>query len=101
MSSRQPPMIAIRRHIPICHESNQGKQHMSETTSRMSRRHVLAVLAGALGLAVPTTVLTVSEAEAQTIGMERRQDRRLNRRDRRDDRRLGRHERRQDRRTGL
>ena len=35
------------------------------------------ILVGAmLGVAVPTTILSVSEANAQTIGMERRQERR-------------------------
>jgi hypothetical protein len=42
----------------------------------------------------------VSSAEAQTTGMERRQDRRTGRHDRRDDRRTGRTERRENRRTG-
>jgi hypothetical protein len=67
----------------------------------ISRRKVLsfAGFAAAFGLAVPT-LLTVSNAEAQTIGMERRQDRREGRQDRRDDRRTGRTERREQRRTG-
>jgi hypothetical protein len=39
---------------------------------------------------VPTTVLlTTSEAEAQTVGMERRENRRGNRQQRRQDRRSG------------
>jgi hypothetical protein len=43
---------------------------------------------GALGLAVPTAVLTTSEeAEAQTAGMVRRQERRAGRRERRETRR--------------
>ena len=68
----------------------------------MTRRRMFSLmgLAAALSVAVPTTVLTVSDAEAQTVGMDRRQDRRANRRDRRQDRRAGRHQRRQDRRTG-
>jgi hypothetical protein len=67
----------------------------------ISRRKVLsfAGFAAAFGLAVPT-LLTVSNAEAQTVGMERRQDRREGRQDRRDDRRTGRTERREQRRTG-
>jgi hypothetical protein len=66
----------------------------------MSRRRVFSLLglAAALGFAAPTTVLTVSDAEAQTAGMERRQDRRAGRTERRQDRRTGRTERRQDRR---
>ena len=76
---------------------------MSEkiTSEAVSRRRVLSVLAAAVGLAVPTTVLTVPDAEAQTIGMQRRHERRVGRHDRRQDRRAGRHERRQDRRTGV
>ncbi len=68
----------------------------------MSRRRVFSLLglAAALGLAVPATVLTVSDAEAQTVGMERRQARRAGRHERRQERRTGRHERRQERRTG-
>jgi hypothetical protein len=46
------------------------------------------------------TVLAVSDAEAQTVGMQRRQDRREGRHQRRDDRRTGRTERREERRTG-
>ena len=73
---------------------------MSEkiTSEAISRRRVLAALAAAVGLALPATVLTVSDAEAQTIGMERRQDRRAGRHDRRMDRRDARHDRRMDRR---
>jgi hypothetical protein len=74
----------------------------------MSRRNVvsLPVLGAAFGLLAPT-LLTVSEAEAQTAGMERRQGRRENRRERREgrrenrrDRREGRRENRRDRREG-
>ena len=68
----------------------------------ISRRKVFSLLglAAALGLAVPTTVLTVSDAEAQTVGMERRAARRAGRHERRQERRTGRTERRQERRTG-
>ena len=44
--------------------------------------------------------LTGSDAEAQTVGMERRQERRAGRHERRDERRTGRTERREERRTG-
>jgi len=66
----------------------------------ISRRGVLSILglAGTLGLVTP--VLMVSDAEAQTAGMERRQDRREGRRERREDRREGRQNRREDRREG-
>jgi hypothetical protein len=77
---------------------------MSEeiTSNGISRRRVFSLLglAAALGFAVPTTVLTVSDAEAQTAGMERRQGRRTGRTERRQERRTGRTERRQERRTG-
>jgi len=61
----------------------------------ISRRKALSLmgLASAFGLAAAPTVLTVSEAEAQTVGMQRRQERR-------DERRTGRTERREERRTG-
>jgi hypothetical protein len=61
----------------------------------MSRRRAVSLLGlaaaraaslaglGALGIAVPTTLLTVSDAEAQTAGMVRRQERRGARRERR------------------
>ena len=64
----------------------------------ISRRTAFSLIGGALGVALPATILTVSEAEAQTAGMERRQDRRANRQDRREDRRAGRQERRDERR---
>lgn len=57
-------------------------------------------LTAAVCVAVPATVLTVSDADAQTAGMERREDRRAGRQDRRDDRRTSRQDRRDDRRTG-
>ena len=83
----------------------------------ISRRKALSLmgLAAAFGLAAAPTVLTVSDAEAQTAaaptataptataptaGMERRQQRRAGRHERRDERRTGRHERREVRRTG-
>ena len=67
------------------------------TAETFSRRKMLSVVGLALAFAVPTTV---SEAEAQTTGMTRRQDRRTGRHERRDDRRTGRTERRDTRRTG-
>ena len=64
----------------------------------ISRRTAFSLLGltAALSFAVPATVLTVSDAEAQTPGMERRDDRQEGRQDRRDDRQEGR----QDRRDG-
>ena len=68
----------------------------------ISRRKALSLVgfAAAFGLAAAPAVLTVSDAEAQTLGMQRRQDRREGRHERRDDRRTGRTERREERRTG-
>jgi hypothetical protein len=66
----------------------------------MSRRRTLSLLglAAAFGLATPSLLLTVSDAEAQTAGMQRRQERRMGRTERRQERRMGRTERRQERR---
>ena len=83
----------------------------------ISRRKALSLmgLAAAFGLAAAPTVLTVSDAEAQTAaaptaaaptataptaGMGRRQARRMARTERRQERRTARTERRQERRTG-
>ena len=78
----------------------------------ISRRKALSLmgLAAAFGLAAAPTVLTVSDAEAQTAaaptaaaptaGAERRQERRAARHERRQERRTARTERRQERRTG-
>jgi len=68
----------------------------------ISRRKALSLmgLAAAFGLAAAPTVLAVSDAEARTVGMERRQERRAGRHERREARRAGRHERREVRRTG-
>jgi len=77
---------------------------MSETSrsERIDRRGALSLLrwAAVLGLAASGTVLLGTEAPAQTIGMERRQERRGGRHERRQERRMGRTERRQERRTG-
>jgi hypothetical protein len=68
----------------------------------VSRRKVLSLmgLVAAFGLAAAPTVLIVSDAEAQTVGMERRQGRRAGRHERREVRGAGRHERRAVRRSG-
>lgn len=68
----------------------------------ISRRRVLSLFgkAAAFGGAVSATALTVSDAEAQTAGMERRQERRSGRHERREERRTGRTARREERRTG-
>jgi len=81
-----------------------GRLDMSANikSEMISRRKTLSLLgfAAAFGLAAAPTVLTASDAEAQTIGMQRRQERRAGRHERRDERRTGRTERREDRRTG-
>jgi hypothetical protein len=71
----------------------------SELISRRTAFSLLGLTA-AFGFAVPATVLTVSDVEAQTSGMERREERREGRHERRDTRREGRHERRDTRRGG-
>ena len=63
-----------------------------ESEEMVSRRRVFSLvgLGALLGLALPATVLlTTSEADAQTVGMERRENRRGNRQQRRQDRRSG------------
>jgi hypothetical protein len=57
----------------------------------ISRRKALSMmgLAAAFGLAAAPTVLTVSDAEAQTVGMECREARRAGRHERREVRRTG------------
>ena len=64
-----------------------------------SRRKALSLFGKALGVAAFSTALTVSESEAQTVGMERRHERRTGRHERRETRRTGRHERREERRN--
>jgi len=77
---------------------------MTEKIERelISRRQAFPLfgLAAAASLAVPVTLSALSDAAAQTPGMERREDRREERQDRREDRREGRQERRDERRTG-
>jgi hypothetical protein len=50
-----------------------------------------------LGVALPVAALVISQAKAQTPGMERREERREDRQERREDRRDDRQERREDR----
>jgi len=68
------------------------------TAEAISRRKALTFF----GLATPTlavsSVVAAPDAEAQTVGMDRRQERRAGRQDRRQARRTGRTERRQERR---
>jgi len=64
----------------------------------ISRRNLLSSLGLATAIAACPTLLMVPDAEAQTVGMERRQDRREGRRDRREERRDARQVRREGRR---
>ena len=68
----------------------------------LSRRQAFSFLGltAALSIVGPGAVLTAPEANAQTPGMERREDRREERQERREDRRDDRVERREDRQTG-
>jgi hypothetical protein len=70
-----------------------------EATSRRGALSLIGI-AAAFSLAVPSTLIGVSETAAQTAGMERRHERRTGRHERRETRRTGRHERRETRRTG-
>jgi hypothetical protein len=64
----------------------------------ITRRKLLSSLGLATAIAAFPTVLMVPDAEAQTAGMERRQDRREGRRERREHRRDARQVRREGRR---
>ena len=70
--------------------------------SEISRRGAFSLLGLglALRLAAPTAMLVASDAEAETAGMERRQERRTARHQRREARRTARHQRREARRGG-
>jgi len=68
------------------------------TSAGISRRKVLTLLGLTTAAVAASTVVAVPDAEAQTAGMTRRQDRRSGRHDRRDARRTGRTERREERR---
>ena len=68
----------------------------------ISRRKAFSLfgVTAAFSLAMPVTLSALSEAQAQTPGMERREDRRDDRQERREDRRDDRQERRDDRQEG-
>jgi len=68
---------------------------------QLARREALSLLGwAAVGVATSGAFLFGAEAEAQTVGMERRQERRGARHERRHERRVGRTERREERREG-
>jgi hypothetical protein len=79
-------------------KSRQEKSNMSETldVNMTSRRQALSLFGVAAAL-IPAMALSASNAEAQTPGMERREERRDERQERREDRRENRQERRDDR----
>jgi hypothetical protein len=83
---------------------SEGRLEMTEKIEHelFSRRSAISLfgLTAAFSLALPVTLSAFSDAEAQTAGMERREDRREGRRDRREDRREGRQDRRETRRGG-
>ncbi len=99
--SPRQDLVAIFRQ-GTCWTTGYGVLDMSEfiTSDVISRRRVLSLVgwAAALGLAAPAAVLTASDVEAQTSGMERRGERRTGRHERRQTRRTGRTERREERR---
>jgi len=68
----------------------------------ISRRTAFSLFGAtaAFSLAMPVTLSALSEVQAQTPGMERREDRREERQERREDRRDDRQERREDRQEG-
>jgi hypothetical protein len=63
---------------------------MAETRETISRRGIFSLFGIAAAMAVGVPILTPVDAEAQTAGMERRQDRRMGRTVRRTVRRSGR-----------
>jgi hypothetical protein len=81
-----------------------GRFNMSQNTAveMISRRRLLGMLGAgvAFGMGAPAAVLTASDAEAQTPGVEQRQDRPDDGTERRQDRRTDRTEERQERRSG-
>jgi hypothetical protein len=80
-----------------------GASIISDSTKNetISRRNVFSLFGkvAAFAIATPATALATSDAEAATVGMERRQGRRTGRHERRGERRTGRHERREERRN--
>ena len=96
---RQAPIAEAQTEATTSEVEHMTEKLKSELISRRTAFSLLGLTA-AFALAVPATVLTASDAEAQTSGMERRHERRTGRHERRDTRREGRHERRDTRRGG-
>lgn len=96
---RQAPIAEAQTEATTSEVEHMTEKLKSELISRRTAFSLLG-LPAAFALAVPATVLAVSDVEAQTSGMERRGERRKGRHERRDTRREGRHERRDTRRGG-
>lgn len=96
---RQAPIAEAQTEATTSEVEHMTEKLKSELISRRTAFSLLGLTA-AFALAVPATLLTVSDVEAQTSGMERRGERRKGRHERRDTRREGRHERRDTRRGG-
>ena len=96
---RQAPIAEAQTEATTSEVEHMTEKLKSELISRRTAFSLLGVTA-AFAVALPATVLTVSDVEAQTSGMERRGERREGRHERRDTRREGRHERRDTRRGG-
>jgi len=105
------PKDEITQAIDLLIIAQARRLNMGETIEAeiISRRRAFWILGAgmAFGMGMPAAVLTASDAQAQTPGMERRQDRterrqerRTDRTERRETRREGRAERRDVRRTG-
>src|ERR1019366_3665953 len=114
-SMRAFGIVCTKKSSPSPRSFNMSETIKSEVISRRKALSLMG-LAAVLGLAAATTVLTVSDADAQTgtkagekavektvergTGTERRHERREGRHERRHGRREGRHERREERREG-
>jgi hypothetical protein len=94
IASRSAPANSMG-HLPLFWE-----RPMTEiiTAEAISRRKALTLLGLATAAFAASSVVAAPDAEAQTVGMERRQGRRTGRQERRQTRRTGRTERRQERR---
>jgi hypothetical protein len=94
IASRSAPADRMG-HLPLFWE-----RPMAEiiTAEAISRRKALTLLGLATAAFAASSVVAAPDAEAQTVGMERRQARRSGRQERRQERRTGRTERRQERR---
>lgn len=84
--------------VTLIAEFSEVDMNKISNAEAVSRRKALALVGLGAVLGLSGASLSVSDAEAQTVGMERRQGRRAGRQDRRQGRRTGRQVRREDRR---